>query len=255
MKNPAKFGIFAALAISYCSIAVAQESRLIEEDGASGILVVPAKVPAPLIFVLHSARGSVMPADLEYAKVLAREGFVAFAINYKSGGPGATWVKTFEKLAQQQPEVANMPWGAIGFSAGGPLTFWMAAGAPRKFKAVVSYYGTYDFTTSPVSGMKSSSTKGSPLYMLDRFNVAALLLHGGKDTEVPVEMVERMKAAMGAKGMPVESVIYPNCFHAFDRGSEGFSDVTRNFTYLEYNDTCATDAQARTIAWFKTHLK
>lgn len=69
-------------------------------------------------------------------------------------------------------------------------------------------------------------------------------------------MVERMKAAMIAKGMPVEAVIYPDCYHSFDRGPEpGMHGTTNNGTYVVYNSKCEADARARAVAWFRTYLR
>lgn len=237
-------------------LADAQSSRTVRgEDGAKGELFLPARTPAPLIFVLHTAWGHVSPNDIQYSKMLAQSGFVAFAIEYPLAG-GPAWVKPYLKLAAAQPEGAGQPWGAVGFSAGGPRTFWLAAGAPDRIKAVVSYYGTYDFQTTPVSAMRRSDSRGSPIAMLDRVHVAALLLHGAKDNEVPVEMVERMKAAMIAKGLPVEAVIYPDCYHSFDRGPEpGMHGTTDNGTYVVHNSKCEADARARAVTWFRTYLK
>jgi dienelactone hydrolase len=235
----------------------AQSSRTVRGEDASGELFLPARTPAPLIFVLHTAWGRVSPADVQYSKMLAQAGFVAFAIEYPSArGSGRGWVKPYLKLAMAQPEGAGQPWGAVGFSAGGPRTFWLAAGAPDRFKAVVSYYGTYDFQTTPVAAMRMPDSRGSPIAMLDRVHVAALLLHGAKDNEVPVEMVERMKAAMVARGLPVEAVVYPDCYHDFDRGPEpGMGGTTSNGTYVVYNSKCEADARARTVTWFRTYLK
>jgi dienelactone hydrolase len=145
---------------------------------------------------------------------------------------------------------------AVGFSAGGARAFWMPVYAPHKFKAVVSYYGTYDFTASPILAMRTSTNRGSPLYMLDRFHVAGLLLRGARDTEVPVDMVNRMKAATIAHGMPAEAVIYPDCYHGFDRGpAAGYGRYTQNGTLLQLNNDCEADARARAVAWFRKYLR
>lgn len=142
-------------------LASAQQSRTVRSDDAKGELFLPARTPAPLIFVLHTAWGHVSPNDVQYSRMLAQAGFVAFAIEYPlTGGPG--WVPRYLKLAAAQPEAAGQPWGAVGFSAGGPRTFWLAAGAPDRFKAVVSYYGTYDFQTTPVAAMRRSDSRGQP---------------------------------------------------------------------------------------------
>ena len=119
----------------------------------------------------------------------------------------------------------------------------------------MSFYGTYDYKTSPLPSLRASGLSG-PIGELDQLHVAALLLHGERDPEVPPEQIERMKQAMLARGLPVEVVFYPGAVHQFDRGSEGGpGDRTSNGTPVAYNGSAAKDSYARTIAWFGTYLK
>ena len=66
-----------------------------------------------------------------------------------------------------------------------------------------------------------------------------------------------MKQAVAARGLPVEAVVYPSVLHLFDRGRESSMkrEVTKDGTAVAYNGRAAADAQARTIAWFRTYLK
>src|SRR5581483_3216250 len=70
------------------------KSQDISAGRVSGVFVAPARVPAPAIFVLHTAWGRVHSADIAYAKALAGAGFVAFAINYPGKGK-PTWVPEY----------------------------------------------------------------------------------------------------------------------------------------------------------------
>lgn len=227
------------------------KEQAISDGVVSGVFVTPAKLPAPGIFVLHTAWGKVHPQDVTYAKALAAAGFVAFAINY-SGQGKPTWVKEYLAWMARRPEVANQPLGAVGFSMGGGCAFYF--GVSPRVKAVVSYYGTYDLKTTPIPAMHSDNPRASPLYLVPELNCAALLLHGGSDTEVPLEMVERMKRAMQARGLPCEAVVYPGCYHAFDRGPPSSSDRTNDGTLMKYDSAAAADSMQRSIAWFRKYL-
>ncbi len=190
---------------------------------------------------------------MQYAKDLAAAGFVAFAINYPLGAKTAEWVRPYIKWLKARPEAAGQPLGAVGFSAGGRNVFFFARSPD--VKAVVSYYGTYDLTTTPIPSMRRDNPAASPIKFVDQTHVAALLLHGAKDTEVPLEQLERMKLAMQAKGLPVEVVIYPGAYHCFDRGPPtANSDRTQEGTLMVYDAAAGRDAETRSIAWFRKYL-
>jgi len=135
----------------------------ISEGAVSGVFVTPAKVPAPGIFVLHTAWGKVHPQDVAYAKALAAAGFVAFAINY-SGKGKPTWAPEYLAWMAKRPEVANQPLGSVGFSMGGRCAFYF--GVSPRVKAVISYYGTYDLKTTPIPAMHSDVPRASPINLV-----------------------------------------------------------------------------------------
>jgi dienelactone hydrolase len=227
--------------------------RKIDEGQVKGEYYVPAQVPAPAIFVLHSAFGAVDTGDRAMAKLLAEQGFVAFAIVYPVRSSPKTWAPAYLDWMKKQREPGSLPFGAVGFSAGGARVFTFALD-PR-VKAVVSYYGTYDYKTSPLANLRANSA-GGPILMVDQIRAAALLLHGDRDAEVPLEQVERMKQALQAKGLPVDVAIYRGAYHNFDRGPEtGAGDRTQNGTLIAYDSAAAKDAVQRTVQWFKTYLK
>jgi dienelactone hydrolase len=232
------------------ALAQVQEQNI--SDGAvSGVFVTPAKLPAPAVFVLHTAWGKIHPQDVAYAKMLAAAGFVAFAIDY-SGQGKPTYVREYINWISRRPEVGSLPLGAVGFSMGGRCAFYF--GLSQKVRAVISYYGTYDLKTTPIPAMHSDNPRASPINLVPEMNCAALLLHGGADSEVPLEQVERMKQALQARGLPVEAVIYPGCYHCFDRGPPSSSDRTNEGTLMKYDSAAAKDSAARSIAWFRRYL-
>lgn len=223
----------------------------INHGGVSGTFVAPVKVPAPAVFVLHTAWGRVHQQDIDYAKGLARAGFVAFAINYPGTGK-PTYVQDYMEWMEKRPEAAGQPFGAVGFSMGGRCVFYF--GLHPRVKAVISYYGTYDLQTTPVYQMRSANLRASPINLVPELHCAALLLHGSADSEVPLEQVERMKQAMLARGLPCESVIYPGAYHCFDRGPPAASDRTNEGTLMKYDGAAQRDSEARSNAWFRRYL-
>jgi dienelactone hydrolase len=244
--------LIGALALAPMSLRAQVKQVAVSEGQVSGDLYLPAKVPAPGVFVLHTACGKVGAADRAVAKMLADSGFVAFAINYPVEGK-PTWVPTYLAWMKARPEVAGQPLGAVGFSAGGRRVFSFAMD-PR-VKAVVSFYGSYDMAASPIAKFRANPD-GSPVLWVDRIHAAALLLHGDKDTEATPDQVERMKRAMQTKGLTVEAIVYPGAYHDFDRGVEcSPSGITPNGTVLQYNAAAATDAYGRMVNWFRTYLR
>jgi dienelactone hydrolase len=251
--------VCAALMALMVPFAASAQGKIINvnEAGVTGELFLPAVTPAPGVIVLHPATGRIGAGDEKMGKALAAAGFVAFAFTYPINDhrPDGAFADTGVAWFKRRPEIAGKPLGAVGFSAGGARVFWIAAHDPS-IKAVVSYYGTYDYSTSPVFKARYDHATLSPIMLVPRLKAAVLLLNGGSDNEVPVEQVERMKQAVAARGLPIEAVVYPGTYHFFDRGREGMQkDVTSNGTYVAYNGASAADAQARTIAWFTAYLK
>lgn len=231
-------------------------------DTVTGVLLTPANPqgPAPGVIVLHTAGGRVKSGDIWMAKVLATNGFNALAINYNS----AWFARRLENPVhgaiawfESQPIVAGKPIGIVGFSAGGMRALWLTA-QNSKIKAVVNYYGLYDYADSPI-GKCPGVTPGTPsVYsMVQNIRAPVLMLHGDKDPEVPLHQIQRMKDLFAAQGTPADAVVYPGAHHGFDRGREDGmnSAYTSCGSLLEYNKAHEEDARKRTVAWFKEHLK
>lgn len=159
----------------------AQTTRTISEGKINGLLMLPSVTPAPGIFVLHTAYGKVHPADVAMAKVLAAAGFVAFAPEYPLPISPSIYVPHYLEWFKARPEVRGQKLGAVGFSAGGSRVFYFAA-SDSDVKAVVSYYGTYDYKTASVPQIRALPDAG-PIGLVDRMSAATLILHGDKDTK------------------------------------------------------------------------
>jgi carboxymethylenebutenolidase len=124
--------------------------------------------------------------------------------------------------------------GITGFCRGGRMV-WMYTAHSKKVKAGVAWYGNMG---------PNAAQPLTPLDIADKLNAPVLGLYGGADTGIPVEMVERMRAALLAFGKEKESIIHvydgmPHAFHADYRPT--------------YRKEAAIDGWKRMLAWFKKH--
>lgn len=233
-----------------------------EGRSLSGVLFVPDTAgPAPAVIVLHTAYGSVERFDEDYARALAKEGFVALAPNYihssfgeRLWAPGITAdMSALVDFLRQRPEARGMPVGTVGFSLGS-RGILLSARRPE-VKAVVVYYGTFDVRKE--KGVKLAPTVPVPMMVAGQVNGAVLLLHGDADDEIPISSAREMKAALEGAGKKVELVEYPRSYHRFDRGPNDRmrGERTREgYTYRKSEDA-AKDAYSRTVAWLKEYLR
>ena len=74
---------------------------------------------------------------------------------------------------------------------------------------------------------------------LSRQGAFHISVYGGRDSGIPLEMVERMKAALAAAGSRSQIVVYPDAPHGFN------ADYRPSYT-----PAAAADAWARMLAWF-----
>jgi carboxymethylenebutenolidase len=121
--------------------------------------------------------------------------------------------------------------GVTGFCRGG-RTVWLYAAHNPNVKAAVAWYGPLAF---PVSEIKPKNA----IDVVADLKAPVLGLYGGADPGIPVEQIEKLKAA--AK-KPSEIVIYPDTPHAF------------NADYRpSYRPEAAKDGWNRMLAWFKKY--
>ena len=131
--------------------------------------------------------------------------------------------------------------GVTGFCWGGRQT-WLYAAHNPKVKAGVAWYGRLVGEPTPL-GPKN------PLDQVAQLKAPVLGLYGGADTGIPLDTVDRMKAALadaGAKGSAAARassfVVYPDAPHAFH------ADYRPS-----YRKEAADDGWQRALAWFKQH--
>ncbi|MDE2778015.1 MAG: S9 family peptidase [Chloroflexota bacterium] len=122
--------------------------------------------------------------------------------------------------------------GIMGGSYGGYMTMAGLAHYPDLFAAGVNLYGVVNFKTffeltepwmASVSKIEygDPETEGcllealSPIHKLDRVRAPTLVLHGANDTNVPVHEAEQVVAALRARDVPVEYILFPDEGHGF----------------------------------------
>jgi hypothetical protein len=117
-KQQMRRRLLLSLLLALAPLSLHAEVRRVEvsEGRVSGELYVPSKVPAPGVFVLHTACGKIEAGDRAMAKTLAEAGFVAFAINYPVVGK-PTWVPDYIEWLKARPEIGGRPMGAVGLTA------------------------------------------------------------------------------------------------------------------------------------------
>lgn len=124
--------------------------------------------------------------------------------------------------------------GITGFCWGGRIV-WMYAAHNPKVKAGVAWYGR-------LVGDKTPLTPTYPIDVAANLKGAVLGLYGGKDDGIPLDTIEKMKAALAAGSSKSEFVVYPNSGHAFHADYRP--------SYVEAD---AKDGWKRCLAWFKAH--
>lgn len=185
---------------------------------------------------------------------LGKAGYLAIAPNLyqRQGDPTAT--KDINQLVQQivakVPDAqvfrdldASVVWAGghggdvnklavTGFCWGGRITWLYSAYSPA-VKAGVAWYGRLVGNANPLQ----------PLYPVDvaaQLHAPVLGLYGEADGGIPLESVEKMRAALQAAGKPSEIIVYPKAPHGF------------NADYRpSYVSEFASDGWQRMLAWFR----
>jgi carboxymethylenebutenolidase len=124
--------------------------------------------------------------------------------------------------------------GVTGFCWGGRIVWLYAAHNPQ-VKAGVAWYGR----------LVGTPTELQPKYPIDfapTLKVPVLGLYGGDDRGIPLDTIEKMRAALKSAKAPTEIVVYPNTPHGF------------NADYRpSYRKEQAQDGWQKLLAWFKKY--
>jgi carboxymethylenebutenolidase len=211
----------------------------------------------PVVLVVHEVFG-VHEYIADTARRLARAGYLAIApeLFARQGDPG-----TLRRAGQadgggrrQDTDAQVMAdldgalrWaganggdvkkaGITGFCWGGRIAWLYAAHAP--VRAAVAWYGRLAGSASEAHAQASAGHRGD-------LKAPVLGLYGAADAGIPLESVDKMKAAL-ANGSPAarasQFVLYPDAPHAFH------ADYRPS-----YRHGPAEDGFQRALAWFKSN--
>lgn len=211
----------------------------------------------PVVLVISEIFG-VHEYIADTCRRLARAGYLAIApdLFVRQGDPMAyaEMAKLMSEVIAKVPDAqvmgdldAAVQWAGTqggdvkklaitGFCWGGRITWLYAAHAP--LKAGVAWYGR-------LQGSKNDLQPSYPLELVGQLKAPVLGLYGGKDTGIPLESVEAMKAALKSGSVAArasEFVIFPDAPHAFH------ADYRPS-----YREQAAQDGWTRMLTWFNQH--
>jgi carboxymethylenebutenolidase len=142
---------------------------------------------------------------------------------------GVAWAKATEAIRRA--------WAFTGFCWGGRIT-WLYDARNPDIKAAVAWYGRLVGDSTPL-------TPKHPVDLVGQLHGPVLGLYGGADPGIPLDTIEKMKAALAngsAAAKKSEFVVYPDTPHAF------------NADYRpSYRKAAAEDGWKRCLAWLKAH--
>lgn len=119
-----------------------------------------------------------------------------------------------------------------GFCWGGRITWLYTAHNPG-VKAGIAWYGR-------LVGDATELTPKHPVDIAAQLNAPVLGLYGGSDAGIPVDTVDKMRAACKAANKTCEITVYPDTPHAF------YADYRPS-----YRADQAKDGWAKLMAWLK----
>jgi carboxymethylenebutenolidase len=127
--------------------------------------------------------------------------------------------------------------GITGFCRGG-RTVWMYTAHQKRMDAGVAWYGG-------LSAAPPAMTQ-TPLDVVDKLNAPVLGLYGTADQGIPVEQVEKLRAALkNSKDKKAQQ----SEIHLYEGAPHGFNADYRP----SYRKETAQDAWKRMLGWFKKH--
>jgi carboxymethylenebutenolidase len=121
-----------------------------------------------------------------------------------------------------------------GFCWGGRIV-WLYAAHNSTLRAGAAWYGQ-------ILGQVNEFRTRTVLDVAGSLHAPVLGLYGGKDTGIPPDQVEKMRAALKAAKSPSEIIVYPEAPHGF------------NADYRpSYREADAKDAWKRMLDWFRKY--
>ncbi len=121
-----------------------------------------------------------------------------------------------------------------GFCWGGRMV-WLYAAYSDRMKAGAAWYGR-------LVGQASELQPKHPVDVAAGLNAPVIGLYGEEDTGIPLDTIDKMRAAAKAAGKTADIIVYPKAPHAFH------ADYRPS-----YREKDAKEAWASMLAWFKKH--
>ncbi|HSD15745.1 MAG TPA: S9 family peptidase [Thermomonas sp.] len=239
----------------------------------SGWLYLPKgfKAPGPVVLSFHGGpEGQERPAFRADYQALLASGIAVFAPNIRgSSGFGKTFMsldnhagrfdanKDIKAAADFLVDAgigAKGRLGITGGSYGGYVVMVAVTDYPDTFAAGANLFGMVNFETffaqsTPWMGAISTGEYGdpktqlqllrdlSPIHRLDRVKTPLLVMHGANDTNVPVVEAEQVVAALKARDVPVEYVLFPDEGHGWRKQANRVrSTVEMTAFFVEHLD-------------------
>ncbi len=212
----------------------------------------------PVVLVLSEIFG-VHEYIADTARRFAKAGYLALApeLFIRQGDPQSysEMAKLMSEVIAKVPDAqvmgdldACLKWAAAnggdvsraavtGFCWGGRQT-WLYAAHQSGLKAAVAWYGRLVGDTTPLAPRH-------PVDLAGQIKAPVLGLYGGADTGIPLDTVDKMKAALANGSSAAKAsrfVVYPDAPHAFH------ADYRPTF-----RQPAAEDGWRQALAWFRQH--
>lgn len=234
---------------------------------ATGELELPAAGGALPVYFARPEQGNALPTVLVVQEIfgvheyiqdvcrrLAKQGYLAIApeLYFRQGSVKDKPLDEVRAVVGKVPDAQVLAdldvcatWAAknggdparlaiTGFCWGGRMVWLYAAHNPQ-LKAGVAWYGR-------VVGSASALTPKQALDLAAEMKAPVLGLYGGQDQGIPLDSLDKMRAALQAAGTPAEIHVYadaPHAFHADYRPS--------------YRQGPAEDGWRRLLDWLRAH--
>lgn len=216
------------------------------------------KTGAPVVLVISEIFG-VHEHIADVARRFAKAGYFAIApelfVRQGDAGSYGEIAKLIAEVVSKVPDAqvmgdldASVAWarsqgadtgklGVTGFCWGGRITWLYSAHNPA-VKAGVAWYGRLVGQANPLQPT-------NPVELVGKLNGPVLGLYGGRDSGIPLDTVEQMKAALAGGSAAAKASqfhVYPDAPHAFH------ADYRPSF-----RKDAAEDGWKRCQAWFAQH--
>ncbi len=209
----------------------------------------------PIVLVVHEIFG-VHEYIKDICRRLAKLGYLAIAPDLYARQGRVDNLSNFDeirKVVGQVPDAqvmadldATLTWASkhggnenktavTGYCWGGRIV-WLYAAHQPKLKAGVAWYG------SLVARQPSPLQPKAPVEVAGDLKAPVLGLYGEADQGIPVDTIEKMRAAVKAAGKTAEIIVYPE-------GPHGFHADYRP----SYRKQMADDGWKRLLEWFKKY--